>query len=146
LRRVTSESGSDQQGSRGPIIESSSQSQGGTRLEASDLAKLIVEIASDRQASDIVMLDLRAISLVADYFIICSGTSERQINALQDDIIDEVRNAVQRRPARREGKPSAGWVLLDYGDVVVHILAPTERDYYRLEELWADAPAVVRVQ
>jgi ribosome-associated protein len=105
-----------------------------------------VEIASDRQASDIVMLDLRAISLLADYFVICSGTSERQINALQDDIVDKVRNDQHRRPDRKEGDAAAGWILLDYGDVVVHIFAPAERDYYRLEELWVHAPAVVRVQ
>jgi ribosome-associated protein len=115
-------------------------------LEAQELAKSIVEIASDRQASDIIMLDLRAVSLLADYFVICSGTSERQINALQDDIMDVMRNQHHRRPDRREGKAAAGWILLDYGDVVVHIFAPAEREYYRLEELWANAPAVVRVQ
>jgi ribosome-associated protein len=128
------------------IIKPGAPFRGGTGLEAQELAKSIVEIASDRQASDIVMLDLRAVSLLADYFVICSGNSERQINALQDDIIDEVRKESHRRPDRREGNAAAGWVLLDYGDVVVHIFAPTERDYYRLEELWAHAPAVVRVQ
>jgi ribosome-associated protein len=92
------------------------------------------------------MLDLRAVSLLADYFVICSGNSERQVNALQDEITDHVRNNHHRRPARIEGNAAAGWVLLDYGDVVVHIFAPAEREYYRLEELWAHAPAVVRVQ
>jgi ribosome-associated protein len=117
------------------------------RLEAQELARSIVEIASDRQASDIVMLDLRAVSLLADYFVICSGNSERQIGALQDEIIDKVRDAEgHRRPDRREGNASTGWVLLDYGDVVVHIFAPIEREYYQLEELWAHAAAVVRVQ
>ena len=105
-----------------------------------------VHAVQDKKAVDVVVLDLRKAGGFTDYFVICSGTSERQINALQDDIIDEVRNAVQRRPARREGNAAAGWVLLDYGDVVVHIFAPTEREYYRLEDLWAHAPAVVRVQ
>lgn len=91
------------------------------------------------------MLDLRRVSLLADYFVICSGSSERQIRAIRDDIIEETRNEGHRRP-RQEGQSASGWVLLDYGDVVVHIFAPAERDYYRLEELWADAAAVVRVQ
>jgi ribosome-associated protein len=119
----------------------------GIGLETQELARSIVEIASDRQASDIVMLDLRFVSLLADYFVICSGNSERQINALQNEIVDKVRDMEgHRRPDRREGDAAAGWVLLDYGDVVVHIFAPNERQYYQLEELWAHAPAVVRVQ
>jgi ribosome-associated protein len=92
------------------------------------------------------MLDLRKVSLLADYFIVCSGNSERQINAILDDIVEQVRETVHRRPLRREGTASSGWVLLDYGDVVVHVFAPTEREYYRLEELWSDASPVVRVQ
>jgi ribosome-associated protein len=106
----------------------------------------VVDIASEKQASDIVMLDLQRVSMLADYFVICSAGSERQINALQDGILDEIRNTDHRRPARREGRSSSGWVLLDYGDVVVHIFAPAERDYYGLEELWSEASPVVRVQ
>lgn len=91
------------------------------------------------------MLDLRPVSLLADYFVICSGNSDRQIRAIRDDIIEETRKEGHRR-LRQEGQSASGWVLLDYGDVVVHIFAPAERDYYRLEELWADAAPVVRVQ
>lgn len=91
------------------------------------------------------MLDLRPVSLLADYFVICSGNSDRQIRAIRDDIIEEARKEGHRR-VRQEGQSASGWVLLDYGDVVVHIFAPAERDYYRLEELWADAAPVVRVQ
>lgn len=120
--------------------------QGATDTEVQDLARQIVEIASDRQANDILLLDLRKVSLLADYFVICSGTSERQITAIQDAIVDDLRNNAHRRPSRREGAPSSGWVLLDYGDVVVHIFAPAEREYYQLEELWADATPVVRIQ
>ena len=116
------------------------------RLEALDVAKEIAEVASDRQASDIVVLDLRNVSLVADYFVICSGGSERQIAAILDSITDVLRNTHHLRPSRQEGKPSSGWVLLDYGDVVVHIFSPAERDFYQLEEAWSAAPAVVRVQ
>lgn len=120
---------------------------GGTdRLEAQDLARQIVDLASEKQASDIVMLDLRKVSLLADYFVVCSGNSERQINALLDDMVERVRDTEHRRPLRREGTASSGWVVLDYGDVVVHIFAPAEREYYRLEELWSDATPIVRVQ
>jgi len=119
---------------------------GASRLEAQDLARQIVDLASEKQASDIVLLDLRKVSLLADYFVVCSGGSERQINAILDDIVDRVRDTAHRRPLRREGTASSGWVLLDYGDVVVHVFAPAEREYYRLEELWADASPVVRVQ
>lgn len=92
------------------------------------------------------MLDLRRVSLIADYFVICSGASERQITAIHDDIVKDVRDTAHTRPMRQEGKASSGWILLDYGDVVVHIFAPAEREYYRLEDLWADAAPVVRMQ
>ena len=116
------------------------------RLGASDLAKRIVDLLAEKQASDILMLDLQRVSLLADYFVLCSGNSERQITALQDEILEDLRNNTHLRPYRTEGKPSSGWVLLDYGDVVVHIFAPAERDYYRLEDVWSHAPAVIRVQ
>ena len=116
------------------------------QLEASDLARRIVDILAEKQASDILLLDLQRISLLADFFVICSGNSERQITALQDEILETLRNNFHRRPYRVEGKPSSGWVLLDYGDVVVHIFAPAEREFYRLEDVWAHAPAVIRVQ
>lgn len=92
------------------------------------------------------MLDLRKVSLLADYFVICSGNSDRQITAILDDMVEGLRRSGQRRPLRREGNASSGWVVLDYGDVVVHVFAPAEREYYRLEELWAGATPVVRVQ
>ena len=92
------------------------------------------------------MLDLRKVSLLADYFVICSGNSDRQITAILDDMVEGLRRSGQRRPLRREGSASSGWVVLDYGDVVVHVFAPAEREYYRLEELWAGATPVVRVQ
>jgi len=92
------------------------------------------------------VLDLRKVSLLADYFVICSGNSDRQITAILDDMVEGLRRSGQRRPLRREGSASSGWVVLDYGDVVVHVFAPAEREYYRLEELWAGATPVVRVQ
>ena len=106
----------------------------------------MVELVEDKQAADIVLLDIRPISIVADYFVICSGNSERQLNALTRDITDTLKREAQVSPLHSEGDPSSGWVLLDYSDVVVHVFAPREREYYRLEELWGAAVPVVRIQ
>lgn len=115
-------------------------------LEAQELAKQIVDIASDKQASDIVLLDLQQVSLLADYFVICSGGSERQIQAIHDDIARAVRREDPRRRVKVEGEAECGWVLMDFGDVVAHIFGPDEREYYRLEQFWSEARPVVRIQ
>src|SRR5689334_2918358 len=96
------------------------------------LGRLAVTIAEDRQASEIMMLDLRQLNSIADYFVICTGESERQLKAILDAIDERVSQELGRE-ARVEGTASTGWVLLDYGDVVVHIFSPTLRDYYRIE-------------
>ena len=104
-----------------------------------------MEAASDKQAGDIVLLDTRGVCSFADYFVICSGESERQIKA----IYEEVEHALKKEgilPHHREGKLDSGWLLLDYGDVIVHIFAPFEREYYQLAELWSEAISVVRIQ
>ena len=88
---------------------------------------------------------MRDIVSFADYFVICSGESERQIGAIYDDIQHSLKKE-DIMPRHREGTVASGWLLLDYGDVVVHIFAPAERQYYRLDELWSQAKAVVRIQ
>jgi ribosome-associated protein len=105
----------------------------------------VVEIASDKQAADIVLLDVRDIVSFTDYFVICSGQSQRQINAIYDEIVHSLKKEGML-PRHREGTVASGWLLLDYGNVVVHIFAPTERDYYQLDELWHQANTVVRIQ
>ncbi|HEU5014018.1 MAG TPA: ribosome silencing factor [Roseiflexaceae bacterium] len=105
----------------------------------------MVELAEDKQASDIVMLDLQHLNAVADYFIICSGESNRQIKAILA-AIEEGASQEFDIDARIEGTADTGWVLLDYGDVVVHIFSTELRDYYRLERLWNKATPVVVVQ
>ncbi|MBI4494907.1 MAG: ribosome silencing factor [Chloroflexi bacterium] len=115
-------------------------------MSSQALAKQIVEIAEDKQASDIVMLDIRPLSIIADYFIICSGTSERQLTAINREIVDTLRREVQRKPLHTEGRPDSGWVVLDYGEVIVHIFAPLQRRLYELEALWSEAVPVVRIQ
>jgi ribosome-associated protein len=109
------------------------------------LAHRIVDLAADKKASDIVLLDIHALTSVADYLVICSGGSERQLGAVASGIIEVLKDeGVQ--PIGREGGPSAHWALIDYGSVVVHVMAPPERDYYQLEQMWSDAPLLLHVQ
>ena len=114
-------------------------------LSALDAARRMVDAASDKKAQDIVLLDVRELSSLADYFIVCSAQVERQIRAIAEGI-EEAMDAVQVPPYHREGTAADGWVLLDYGDVIVHILSNEQRDYYRLEQLWDKAHTVVRMQ
>lgn len=90
---------------------------------------------------DIVALDVRGISLLADYFVICSGNTDRRILAIVDEVIEQAEKA--QIPVRRvEGKDAAKWVLIDLGDVIVHVFNQAEREFYQLEKLWSDAPFV----
>ena len=105
----------------------------------------MVEAASDKQASNIVLLDTHAVSGFADYFVICSGDTVRQIEAIRD----EVGHVLKREgilPHHYEGAVDSGWLLLDYGDVIVHIFAPLEREYYQLDKLWSQASTLVSIQ
>jgi len=109
------------------------------------MARKAVEVASDRQAADILMLDIRRVCTFADYFVICSGESRRQLEAIRDEI-DEALSKEGGTIHHREGTVDSGWVLLDFGGVIVHIFAPKEREYYGLDQLWAKATPVVRIQ
>ena len=104
------------------------------------LANRITEIASDRKATDIRVLDLRGIVSYTDYFVICSGNTERQTKAIHDAIHEELKKRHGLLPRRVEGAREARWVLMDYLDCVVHIFTPEAREYYRLEQLWGEAP------
>jgi len=109
-----------------------------------DLARRIVEILSDRKAADIVLLDIHPMASFADYFVICTAASERQMQALAEAVAEALeRDGI--RPAQVEGAPDSGWILMDYGDVIVHIFSPDTRSYYQLERIWANAPTIVRV-
>jgi ribosome-associated protein len=96
-------------------------------------------------ATDIVLLDVSDICNFADYFVFSSAESGRQINAITEEI-EQVLKKEKVRPIHREGTADSGWVLLDYGDVVIHTFAPEERQFYNLEELWSGARTVVRIQ
>ncbi len=109
------------------------------------LAHRVVELAADKKAADIVLLEIGALTTVADYFVICSGSSERQLGGIVDGIAEGLREE-GIRPIGREGSATAHWLLIDYGSVVVHVMAPPEREYYQLERLWAAAPLLLRLQ
>ena len=108
------------------------------------MAQLVVDVASDKLAADIVLLDLRRLAPFTDYFVIMSADSSRQIEALEEDITQALKDEQITRFGR-EGVYASGWVLLDFSDVIVHIFGPEEREYYALERLWSQAPQVVRV-
>ncbi len=113
-------------------------------IEPADLAHRIVDLASDKKGVDIVMLRTAELTTMADYFVICSGRSDRQVQALAGAIIDTLRDE-GIRPLGVEGQSSSRWVLIDYGSTIVHVFAPEEREYYGLERLWSNAAQVVRV-
>ncbi len=114
-------------------------------LEALEVARKAVEAATEKQAADIVLLDARGVCSFADYFVICSGESGRQIKAIYDEIAGVLKRG-GISPHHSEGTLDFGWLLLDFGDVIVHIFAPFERGYYKLDELWSGAPTLVRIQ
>jgi len=106
-----------------------------------DAALAAARAAMGKQGRDLAILDVHELIVITDYFVICSGTSERQVKT----IVEEVERAVRdlgEKPVRREGDADSRWVLLDYIDVVVHVFAQEEREYYDLERLWRDAPEV----
>ena len=114
-------------------------------IEPNDLARAIVDIAEEKKSSNITLLDIRNVSVIADYFVICSGNSERQVKAIARGIEDEL-DKQEVGVRHREGLDQGRWVLLDYGDVIVHIFTTAERDYYRLEKLWSGAQTVLVIQ
>jgi ribosome-associated protein len=110
-----------------------------------EVARTIVEVAEDKKAADIVLLDLVGLTTFTDYFVICSGGSERQLAAISDGIIEALR-AEGVRPIGREGEAASHWMLVDFGSVIVHVFTPPERDYYELEKHWSEAKTILRVQ
>jgi ribosome-associated protein len=114
-------------------------------VEPAQLARLLFDAMSDKQVEDLVILDLRPVSLVADFFVIGTADNPRQVHAVIDAIAERARADADVRPVLVEGEASSGWVLVDFGDVVAHVLDAERRAYYRLEAIWADAPLVARM-
>lgn len=113
-------------------------------LDPKDAAQSAVEAAVDKLASDVVLLDVREQTDYTDFVMVCTADSERQIRAVSEAIETAMKPALTIR-RRVEGDPDSGWIVQDYGDVVVHVFAPAEREYYRLERIWRDAPTVVAI-
>jgi len=116
----------------------------GTEMPALDLARRIVELAEDKKAADIVLLDLTGLTTVADYFVIASGGSERQLDAIADGVVSGMRDE-KIHAFGREGTAASHWVLVDFGSVIVHIFTPPERAYNQPDRHWAEAKTILRV-
>lgn len=104
-----------------------------------------MDALEEKKGEDILLLDIHEIASFSDYFVICSGTSERMINALADAVVERVKSETDL-PVRVEGQTAPGWQVIDVGDVIVHIFSPVQRDYYQLEELWSRGKIVMRLQ
>ncbi len=115
------------------------------RIKPGPAARLAVDVASDRQAEDIVLLDVRKVSGFADYMVIMSAGSVRQLSSLARELPDAIEQAGLDLH-HREGTGDSGWVLLDFGDLVVHVFSVEQRDHYRLEQVWQSAKQLVRIQ
>ena len=110
------------------------------QLNAEELASAVAGFAGDAKALEIVQLDLREIISYTDYFVICNGRSERQAKGIHDAIHEGMKSRYGRLPERVEGVSGSKWILMDYLDAVVHVFTPETREYYRLEQLWGEAP------
>lgn len=108
------------------------------------MAHRVVELASDKKASDIVLLDVRGQTTMTDYFVICSGASDRQLSAIADGIEVGLK-ADGDPPLSREGDASSHWLLIDFGGVIVHVMSKPEREFYQLEKLWSEASLLVHI-
>lgn len=125
--------------------------QGEPFLDTLDFAREIVNAVEDKKAEDILLLDLHSTAdtrdyNIADYFVICTGNSDRQIKALAENVREAMKTKFGKLPVSVEGEGASGWVLMDYGDVIVHIFGEAEREYYNLEGLWRDANVLVTIR
>jgi ribosome-associated protein len=111
-------------------------------MDSKKLALLCREFADNKKAEDIVILDVRELSSVTDYFVIASGTSEPHLRAIVDEITNQLRDKHEERPRAIDGSLQTAWVVLDYFDVIVHVMRQDVREHYDLETLWGDAPRV----
>ena len=118
--------------------------EGGT-IEPTALARLLAEAASEAKATDVAVLDIHDFTVVADLFVICTGDNERQLRAINRTIL-EAADTIDLDPRRSEGSAESGWLLIDFADVVVHIFGKAERQFYRLEDVWAEAHTLLVIQ
>ncbi|MEW6404738.1 MAG: ribosome silencing factor [Chloroflexota bacterium] len=110
-----------------------------------ELAREIVNALEDKKGEEIVLIDLQKIVSFTDYFVVCTGTSDRMLDALADAVLEDMRKK-HRKKGKKEGLARDGWLVVDFGDVVVHLFSPDQREFYRLEELWSEGKVLVRLQ
>lgn len=115
-------------------------------VESLALAHRIVDLISDLKGENIVLIDLRELTQIADYFVICNGNSERQLKAIIDKVENGVREELRVKPYHVEGQTEGGWVLMDYSSVIVHAFSPEQRKHYDLEGFWSKGKTILRVQ
>ena len=115
-------------------------------LKTIDLARSLVDSLEDKKAEDIVLLDLQGQCSFTDYFVICTGGSERQLDAIVDGVSETARKKHRLKSPRVQGQAESGWVLIDIGDVIIHAFSREQRRRYKLEELWHEAKIVLRIQ
>jgi ribosome-associated protein len=113
--------------------------------DALTIARDITDVAVDKKASDVTLIDIGKVTTLADYFVIATGNSDRQLGAISSAVQDRMKELKVQRVGH-EGLPADGWVLLDYGQVIVHIFSPEQRAYYDLERRWQEAPTRLRIQ
>lgn len=111
-------------------------------VEARELALLAAGAAADKKAADVLILDVAEALVITGYFVIATGSNDRQVRAIAEEIEDRLRIDAGMKPVGREGEREGRWILLDFADVVVHVFQPDEREFYRLEKLWGDVPRV----
>ncbi len=109
-------------------------------VSAEDVARRAAQVAYDKKAEDIKVLDLSELSDVCDYYVIATGSNNRLVDAIVDEVEEKVATAYGEHPFSIEGREDKNWILMDYGSVLVHVFTPETREYYRLEKLWGDAP------
>ncbi len=110
-----------------------------------ELAHTLIEALEEKKGEDILLLDLQKVAMFTDYFILCSGTSDRMLDALAEGVEEKAREKYAIK-GRKEGQSASGWLVIDFGQVIVHLFAPKVRDYYKLEELWHEGKVLLRLQ
>ena len=112
---------------------------------AAEFARRTTEIASEHQGVEILLLDITSIADFADFFVIMTGENKRHLDALSNSITSSMKSSIFKLTSR-EGNSESGWILLDYGDIIIHIFGTEEREFFQLEELWGSATALIRIQ
>ena len=127
---------------RGASVDRSAASLSSAGVDGETIARAAAQAAYDKKGEDIAVIDLTELSDVCDYFVIATGSNNRQVDSMVDEVEEQVAKKYDEHPFSIEGREERQWVLMDYGSVIVHVFTPEAREYYRLEKLWGDAPTL----